>query len=269
MRDMVRQGAVLFFAVLDILSSFWLGDALDQAQRTDLTPVYFLPFGPTFAIWGVIYSTALLYAVYQALPAQRERPLHRRIGGWVALNAALTALWNFFAGQAGLEGTAEFQPGFVVATVFVLAGMLFALTRAFMHLRALHTELTSRDRWLAQIPVTIFFAWLNVAAIANAAAALDAVGFSGAPNGALWAAALLLVATVLASLMVLYSRAGAGTIAYSAVIVWALLGIFFNNVDRSLLVALTCVAAGLVVSVVTAYHLLRRVPVEAQRTGAG
>jgi hypothetical protein len=258
MNRRIRQLLVLAFAILDIVSSFWLGDSLDQTTTTTLEPVYFLPFGLTFAIWGLIFSTGLLYAIYQLLPAQRNRTLHDRIGGWIALNAALTALWNFTAGQAGTQGTPGFQPVYVVLTVFILAGMLFSLTRVFIILRDRDAELTRGDRWFVQIPVTLFFAWLNVAAIANTTAALSAVGFTGEPNGARWAVAMLIVATILASLIIRYSKPSIGTIVYTAVIVWALIGIFFNNTNRSAFVASVCVAASIVVILVTIFHFSRR-----------
>lgn len=249
MNDRLRQLAVVVFAVLDIVSSFWLGSSLDQGPEQ--APVYFLPFGLTFAIWGVIFTAQVVYAVYQALPGQRGRLLHRRIGGWVAVNAALTALWNFTAGSAEQPGNADIRALLISATVVILVGMLFSLTQAFIVLRRMHHELTPRDRWLAQFPVTVFFAWLNVAMIANTTAALAANGFTGAPNGALWAVGMLLVAAVLTSTVILYSRAGLGTLTYSGVIIWAIIGIFFNNYNRSSLVAVFCVAVAAVVIVVT------------------
>lgn len=255
MQDRLRQLLVIVFAVLDVVSSVWLGSSLDQGG--DPTPVYFLPFGPTFAIWGVIYLGGLVYGVYQALPGQGERVLHRRIGWWVALNGAMTALWNFTAGSAGQQGEPGFQPLLVVLTVGILFVMLFALTRAFITFRQLDAELSRRDRWLAQFPVTTFFAWLNVAMIANTAAALDALGFTGEPNSALWAAGMLVVATLLAALMILYTCPGTGTVVYAAVIVWAVLGIFYNNVDRSPLVAVICAASMAVVISLALWHLRR------------
>jgi translocator protein len=252
MRDRIRQVLVLVFVILDIVSSFALGDSLDQTPG-EANPVYFLPFGLTFAIWGVIFFSGLLYAIYQLLPAQRERALHRAIGPWVALNAALTALWNFVAGQAGTQGTPGFQPALVTLTVVILIGMLVSMTRVFVIFRNMHAQLTGQDRGLAQFYTTVFFAWLNVAAIANTTAALNAVGFNS--NGAVWAAVLLVVAVALASAMIRYSRPGLATITYTGVIVWALIGIFFNNYDRSALVAVTSIAAGLVVIAVAAFHL--------------
>jgi translocator protein len=201
-----------------------------------------------------------LYALYQALPGQWDRVLHRRIGGWVALNGALTALWNVTAGQAGTLGTPEFRPVFVVLTVVFLAGMLSSLTRVFVIFRNMDAELTRRDRWLVQVPVTVFFAWLNVAAIANTAAALLALGFTGEPYGPLWGVGRLIVATILASLVVLYSRPTIGTVVYSSVIIWAVIGILINNSSRSMPIVVTCVASSIIVILVTIYHLRRNSP---------
>jgi hypothetical protein len=258
MNSRIRQVLVLVFAILDIVSSFWLGDSLDQTTTSKVEPVYFLPFGLTFAIWGLIFSTGLAYAIYQLLPSQRSRILHERIGWWIALNAALTALWNLTAGQSGREGTPEFQPIYVVLTVFIIVGMLFSLTKVYIILRNVDAELTSGDRWFVQLPVTLFFAWLNVAVIANTTAALNALGFTGEPYGALWALAMLIIATILASFIIRYSQVNAGTIVYATVIVWALIGIFFNNVNRSTLVSAVCVVASIILILVTIFHFSRR-----------
>ena len=256
MTDRIRQILVILGVVVMVLSSLWLGDSLDQGS--DPTPVYFLPFGLTFAIWGAIYSGSVLYAIYQALPTQTSRNLHRAVGGWAALNYWLTALWNFTAGQAGSESTAEFQPIFVLLTVPILLGMLYSLTRTFIYFRRGHANLNPTDRWLAQVPLTIFFAWLNVATIANTTAALDAVGITGEPNGGLIAAALLLVALLLASAMVLFTRAGIGTIAYALVIVWAAFGILMNNLERSTPVIVMSLAVIVVTIIVTWFHFANR-----------
>ena len=50
-----------------------------------------LPADWTFAIWGPIYLAFLGYAVYQLLPAQRGREVHRATGWWLAVSAVLNA----------------------------------------------------------------------------------------------------------------------------------------------------------------------------------
>jgi cell division protein FtsW (lipid II flippase) len=69
---------------------------------------------------------------------------------------------------------------------------------------------------------------------------------------------MLIVATILASLIIIYSQPNIGTVVYTSVIVWALIGIFFNNTNRSALVAGVCVAASIVVILVTIFHFSRR-----------
>jgi hypothetical protein len=253
MYSRIRQILVVVFAVLEIGSSVWLGDRLDQEAAP--TPVYFLPFGPTFAIWGLIFASGLVYAIYQALPGQGERRLHRRIGWWVALNAVFTTLWNVTAGMSEQPDNAAVKPILVWGTVGILAGMLFALTQAFIVLREMHDELTPRDRWLAQFPVTVFFAWLNVAMIANTTAALAAAGVTAEPYSSLWAAGMLLIAAVVASAMIRFARPGVGRWTYTAVVLWAIIGIFFNTIDRSLLVASVCVIVALLVVGVAVLHM--------------
>ncbi|MDX2075696.1 MAG: hypothetical protein SFZ02_04655 [bacterium] len=255
MNNRIRQIAVIVFALLDIISSFWLGDSLNQGEPGAVeVPIYFLPANLTFAIWGLIFSSQLVYGIYQALPSQTERVLHKRIGWWVALNAALTALWNFTAGNSGQQGDPNFQPLLVVATVFILMGMLFALTRVFIIFRELYSDFAPIDRWLVQFPITIFFAWLNVAMIANSAAALVAVGYTGEPNGEIWATGMLIIAMMLASLMIFYTRPGLITITYTGVIIWAAIGILVNNINRSSLVSGACIALIIVVTTATITH---------------
>jgi hypothetical protein len=255
MSERIRQVLVVVFAISDLIVSLWLGSSIDQARSVDPTPVYFLPTDGTFAIWGVIFSSALFYAIYQALPAQREKPVHKRIRGWVALNGALTALWMVFAKLGSVDGVSTGREVFVTLTVFVLAGMLFSMTKAFMALRNMNAQLSRFEQGAIVFPVTVFFAWLNVAAIANTTGSLDALGFTGEPYGAVWATGMLVVATVLACVVVLYSRSTVATITYASVIIWAVLGIYLNNIDRSVLVAGACIASAVVVGVLAFIHV--------------
>ena len=47
---------------------------------SDSYSTFFTPAGYTFAVWTPIYIGITAYAIYQALPNQRERDVHRRIG---------------------------------------------------------------------------------------------------------------------------------------------------------------------------------------------
>ncbi|MBC8098665.1 MAG: hypothetical protein H7Y11_04435, partial [Armatimonadetes bacterium] len=173
MLDRIRQVSVVIFAIGQMVASFVFGSEQFGEYTAEVTTlgnrpaVYFLPVGITFAIWGVIFIGSLIYAVYQAQPSQTTRAIHRRVGGWAALNSLFCALWLWASAQSGLVGAPGFRPEYVWLTVAFIIGMLFAMTQAMIGLRQHAATLTRTDHWAMQVPVAIYFAWLNVATIAN------------------------------------------------------------------------------------------------------
>jgi hypothetical protein len=258
MNDRTRQFLVVFFAIAEVIASFGISSALEQGTTPSPMRPYFLPIDITFIVWGFIYLGALAYAVYQAQNSQRERPIHRRIGGWAILNMALCTLWLPVSVAGGSLGEVGFQPIYTAITAVIIVGMLVSMTAVFIILRKMDSQLTTADRWLAQVPMTIYFAWLNVATVANPTAALYAYGVTAGQNGALIAAVMLVIAAVITCAMVLYSRPGIGTLAYILVILWALLGIYLNNTERAMIVSNTAAAVAVVFSLVSVYHFINR-----------
>lgn len=276
MNDRIRQTLVIIFAIGQwltaglIASTFFEFNEITNSESTVSESDYFIPSNGTFAVWGLIYSGATVYAVYQALPAQRERALHRRVGGWLALNYALCCLWNVVSVQSGQPGTPDFQPAWIGGTVVIIVGMLIALTQVWISLREMNVDLARRDRWLAQAPAAFYFAWINVAVIANTTSLLMAYGINGEPYGVLWSTGMIVVATLLTSLMILYSKASLGTLAYTSVVVWALVGIYIGNNAESVLVGASALLAACVVTLVTALHWInqRGMPLLVRRAAA-
>ena len=109
--DIVRQasnvaGAVLQFAVPTLTFRGSEITRLDEAN-----PSLVVPGDYAFTIWSLIFVLSLVYAVYQALPANRESSLLRRIGPFTAGAFGLNALWcalipaeQFFAALVVLVG---------------------------------------------------------------------------------------------------------------------------------------------------------------------
>ena len=63
------------------------------AEISDSFNILFVPAGYVFSIWGLIYLALIGFAIYQALPAQRENPHLRRIG-YLFQSGALLASMN-------------------------------------------------------------------------------------------------------------------------------------------------------------------------------
>ncbi len=89
MKDTLRQLAVIV-TILVALVVNGLANALplngqNTGEISDRFLVYFSPAGFVFAIWGVIYFGLIAYAIYQALPSQRQNPHLQATGWWIAL----------------------------------------------------------------------------------------------------------------------------------------------------------------------------------------
>ncbi|HEY0602165.1 MAG TPA: hypothetical protein VGD58_04595 [Herpetosiphonaceae bacterium] len=236
-RDRLRQILNLVFAIGQVVTTYLTvaTGADDQfSNRTTVDPPI-IPAEYTFiVIWSVIYVSTIAYAIYQALPQQRENELLRRIGFWTAAAFAGTSLWLVAAGQNQVWLTAA-----------IFFGILAVLLVAFVQLIRAGVPRSSAERYLVMTPISIYAAWATIGTIANTAAALDSSGWTGtlvAPQ--LWAIIMLAIAGVIASFVATVSR---GNIWYVLTIGWALAGIVVANRGSFPIVSVAAGATGLLV----------------------
>src|SRR3990172_10285336 len=99
MKDFVRQTIVVLTVaatiVVNILANALPLNGLNTGEISDRFKVYFVPAGYVFAIWGLIYIGWIAFAIYQALPSQKESPRLRRLGYSFALSGVFNAAWLF------------------------------------------------------------------------------------------------------------------------------------------------------------------------------
>jgi len=244
MRDRVRQNLNVIFAILQLVTNAFGGigiNGVSVATVSDSYKTLFTPAGYTFSVWGPIYLGLTAYAIYQALPNQREREIHRKIG-WLTIAAAVAnAIW-----------TPIFTLRWIILSLIVIVGLLMTLSAIFIKLRTVE-RFTVADRWAVQIPYYGYFAWITVATIANATVLLLKLGWNGfGIDAAVWSTALIITATVIASAMIFYSKRVIGLWAYLAVLVWAFVGVYNGNTHASTLVGMTALIAAAVLVIVTA-----------------
>ena len=89
MKDILRQITVivtiLATLIVNTLANALPINGLNTGQISDRFNVYFVPAGYVFSIWGVIYLGLIAFAVFQALPSQRQNPRLRATGWWISL----------------------------------------------------------------------------------------------------------------------------------------------------------------------------------------
>lgn len=243
-KDVTRQWANVIATVVTIVINI-LANALPIGGRTtgevsDSFAVYFVPAGYVFSIWGIIYLGVGLFAIYQALPAQRENPLLRRLGYWYVAASVANSIWIFMWHNLLFGWT----------MVFMVA-LLVSLIGAYLSLGIGRYVVRKIERWIVYLPFSIYLGWITVATVANATNALDFYGWGGwGVSPELWAAIMLVVATAVGVLM----SVTRGDIAFTGVLVWAFVGIAVKFPD-TLLVSITAavMAALAIVALIWAY----------------
>jgi hypothetical protein len=251
MKNTFRQISVIVVTLatlaVNILADALPINGLNTGKISDTFQVYFIPAGYVFAIWGIIYIGMLAYAIYQALPAQKENPRLQATGWWVVLGGFANSIWIFLWHYELFVGT--------LAAMLVLLASLIAV---YLRLGIGQTKVSAGERWNVRIPFSIYLGWITVATVANVTDVLDYLkwnGFGLAPQT--WFLVVLLAVLVIATLMSWTRR----DIAYTLVILWALIGIAYKFSTKPFIWIETLIIA-LLVALGLVYSLLRRKAVQ-------
>lgn len=229
----------LAMVVINLLANIVPYNNQTTAQISDSFPVFFVPAGYVFSIWGVIYIALLVLSVYSLTKGKENKKLDAILPAIVLSNIANSVwifLWHF--NQFTLS-------------IFVMLVLLASLLYAYVKFN-LRSDLSESEVWGVKLPISIYLGWISVATIANVTVTLFDLGWNGfGIGGELWAAALVVVATLLAVVMMFRNR----DIAYAAVIEWAVIGIAikFFNVSPLNLVCLACASIIALIAIYTIY----------------
>ena len=224
MKNTLRQSAVVVIVfitiIINVLADVLPINGLNTGAISDRFHVYFVPAGYVFAIWGLIYIGLIAYAIYQALPAQKNNPRLRATGWWVVLGGLANSIWIFLWHYEQFVGT--------LGAMFILLATLIAV---YQGLEIGKNKVSSGEKWLVRVPFSIYLGWITVATVANVTDVLDVLkwnGFGIAPET--WMLIMLGAVFIIAALMSLTRR----DVAYALVLVWALVGIGVKFTDVSL-----------------------------------
>jgi TspO/MBR family len=242
-RDVARQWitmlTIVALIVMNVLANALPLNGIGTGAISDSFKVYFVPAGYVFAIWGLIYIGLLAYGIYQALPAQKENPRLRRAAAPFIVGSLANIAWLFF-----------WHYGLFALTVVAMLILLISLILVYQILGINQVQVSKGERWLAQVPFSIYLGWISVATIANITNLLWLSGWNGfglAPE--VWTVIMLGVAVVLAFIMALRRH----DVAYLLVLAWAFAGIGNKQAATPLVSTAAWIATGLVfVTVVVA-----------------
>jgi hypothetical protein len=244
-RDVVRQVAVVFGAVFQIAVAAWIGPTVGRVSAEN--PTLVVPGDYAFVIWTPIFALALTFALYGALPANREDPLLRRIGWFAALAYFSNGIWEL------LFPAREF-----VLSQIVFVGILTGSVVTFVLVQREARRERRADRWLVAPAFGLLAGWVTAAFFIGFVTVLVATGVLGGGLGeAVLGALLLVTGGIVACGVILAGRSGPaqGYLAYGGAVLWALAGVFVNQYQASLITSSTAVVCAVLVGTVLFFAL--------------
>lgn len=213
---------------------------------SDLSDKYsnlFTPAGYAFSIWGLIFLGILFFAGYQVYLTYfkgETMDFISQTGGWFALanlgNAAWIVAWLY---------------DYTTLSVGIMLVVLLSLIKVILN--------TNMERWNAPLktilfawwPICIYAGWISVATIANIAAWLTKIGWTGAPlTPFAWTIVMIAVATFLNVLLIYYRNMRE----FALVGVWALVAIHIRHMDDMQLIAIPAMFGALLIFIYALYH---------------
>lgn len=213
--DTLRRVAVIVFLVATLifnaLANILPFNGVTTGGVSDDIPSLFTPAGYVFSIWGVIYLALMLYAVYQALGAQRNNPRLRKTGWWFVVSCTANMVWLFCWHYL-------LFPLSMLAMLVLLASLIII----YNLLETGRTQVSLAEQFFARMPFSIYLGWISVATIANASVVLITLNWNGwglPPQT--WTAIVITIAALLGALMSWLRHDWV----YGLVLVWAFAGI--------------------------------------------
>lgn len=245
--DLVRQGLTIFGAIFQIVAGAVTATQVGRLAN-DLESTI-LPAGYAFTIWTPIFLLSATYAVWQALPANRENLLARRAGWLIAAGLIGNGIWELLFPQEQ----------YLLSQV-VIAAILGVLVLAYIQINreARERALTTPERWLIAMPLGLYFGWITAATCAGMASTLMAYGIADAGSAATIAGVVLLaVGGTIAITMLRAGRFGPREcwLAYAFSVVWALIAITVRQLEPSPITAGLAVAIAVLVAAVVVWQI--------------
>jgi len=203
--------AFVFVVVLNVLSNALPINGQTMPEISAKYPSLFTPAGFTFAIWGVIYTSLLLFVIWQALPAQRANRKIAAVSTYFQVNCLLNGVW-----------IVVWHYDLLAVSLIVMLGILATLILIYRTLIAQIDTAPLTEHLLLYLPFSLYTGWITLATIANVSVLQTGNGWDDVVLTAVqWTLVKLAVAGAIGAMVLLKYRDPV----FAAVVVWGTYGI--------------------------------------------
>ncbi len=189
----------------------WFGP--DSQTISNQYPTLLVAAGYAFAIWSVIFTLDLGFAIWQALRRRPALPAQKRLRIVTMAGFGLTALWMI----------AFSQQLFWLALLIIWSALACLLYGCLLMARAADPR---GHLWLGLLPLGLHTGWLSLAAFLNTAQVAAAYKLVPAGDQLAWSLMLWLAAAVLLLWANVQLR---GHPAYAVAAMWGLVGVYVEQ----------------------------------------
>lgn len=205
-------GLFIATAVVNGLVTSGISVPLNNVEIADSHPVYVVPAGYAFSIWGIIYLLVGVFVILQVLPAQLTEPHFIKARPWAAMSLILNISWLY---------TFSFELYWISGIMIV--GYALALLKCLEEFNV--NYISGKQSWQVKLGSAAFSAngaWVCVASGLQVCVNLMDEGWLPSVD---FSRGILFAVTLLACYNV-YRRAD---VLYAFVSAWALGGIISNQ----------------------------------------
>ncbi len=226
--------AILAAFVTNIIANIFPfnGLTIGEISNQFFGDVLIIPASYAFSIWGLIYLSLISCGIYQVLPAQRHHPRLRRMSYLLVLASLAQIAWVFLFEYLQFAWS-------VLAMLIILGSLILT----YLRLQIGVERVPPREKWLINIPISIYLAWISVATVVNIASTLYNWGWNDPNTLVFWTIVMLGVSTAIAAVATIQR----GDTAFNLVFVWAYIAI---AVRQSEYVAILSTALGLAIGLI-------------------
>lgn len=187
----------------------------------------FTPSAITFSIWGLIFISLFVFVIYHLIIAFKEGVDFEsnqellKLSYLFIINNIAVILWVF-----------AFSFEYIGVSVLCMLIQLLTLTFAVVKLEIYSPHKSISSRLFTQFPLSIYFAWICVATMANISVYLVSINWTGGGLSATtWTAILIWLAVGLSVYMDIQKK----NAYFGIVVMWAMYGIYkkLHAIDAS------------------------------------
>jgi len=190
-----------------------------MAEVSGKYPTMITPAGYAFSIWGIIYLTLAVFAFFQFFRGKEVR-FYKLVWPYFLINAGANCLW-----------LVAFQNEWLILSLALMFVILVSLIRIFKIFYRLKRMVGTTHRYFFHVPFGLYFGWVSVAAIVNAAVVLSSFDLPLLMNNSGLFAAVALIAALALALTMLF---GQKDFIFSFAVLWALIAIYVKQMDEPL-----------------------------------